>query len=83
MPLTVILEPAEPEVAESGLREAVTDTVKSASTVTVPTVTRILCAPAVAPEGMVMELAKPPLVLVLTSPPVGVSVCESNIKIIG
>ena len=81
-PVIVISEPAAPEVAER-VSVGLAVTVKVDVTVAVPTVTEIVCVVAVALDGIVMVLEKLPLTVVLMSPPVGVLVSESNLKIMG
>ena len=82
-PLICTSVPAGPVAGESASRAALAVTVKVAVCVAVPTVTEMVCAPAVTPCGMVIVLVKLPLVLVFTSPDVGVMVVVSNLKMIG
>jgi hypothetical protein len=54
-------------------------TVKVSESVAEPAIAVMVCGPAVAPEGIAIDEMKIPLVRVLEiSPPVGVSVVESN-----
>jgi hypothetical protein len=58
-------------------------TVNAAVSVTVPTVTEMVCAPETVLDGMVTTLEKLPPVVVLLSPDFGVSVVLSSLKMTG